>query len=147
MIELLASNTSHHQPPRASDIQLDLDWGSQLHKIKAIPANFEKNPELTLLLSSTGALVGKTVAGKTAGMVSAKVMAGSSTKVLAGKLSAPFVTKAMAAGSGALAGTLAGPFGTIMGAGIGIGIDYTVNINLFNFFEDLKLDFCVWFCR
>jgi len=144
MVDLLAANTSHLQPPRAKDIQLDLDWASQLHKIKAIPANFEKNPELTLLLSSGGALVGKTMAGKTAGMASAKVMAGSSTKVLAGKLSSPFVTKAMAAGSGALAGTLAGPFGTIMGASIGIGIDYTVNagielINREEFVRDVDL--------
>jgi len=122
MSKLLASQTSHLQQPQAKDIRLDLDWSSQLHKIKSVPVNFEKNPELTLALSSGGALIGKTLASKGASLAT--------TKALAGKLTAPFVSKAVAAGGGALAGSVAGPVGTVMGATIGIGIDYTVNAGI-----------------
>jgi len=136
MTNLLDSQTNHMQQPQAGDIKLNLDWSSQLHKIKTIPANFEKNPELTLALSSGGALVGKTLASKGASLAT--------TKALAGKLTAPFVSKAVAAGGGALAGSVAGPIGTIMGATIGIGIDYTVNagielIKREEFIKDVKL--------
>ena len=34
----------------------------------------------------------------------------------------------MTAGGGALAGSLAGPLGTVAGAALGIGIDYTVSV-------------------
>jgi len=122
MTNLLASQTNHLKQPQAADIRLNLDWSSQLHKIKAVPANFEKNPELTLALSSGGALIGKTLASKGASLAT--------TKALAGKLTAPFVSKAVAAGGGAMAGSVAGPVGTIMGATIGIGIDYTVNAGI-----------------
>eukprot|EP00090_Calanus_glacialis_P012890 TRINITY_DN2151_c0_g1_i1.p1 TRINITY_DN2151_c0_g1~~TRINITY_DN2151_c0_g1_i1.p1 ORF type:complete len:450 (+),score=96.65 TRINITY_DN2151_c0_g1_i1:105-1454(+) len=122
MSNLLASQTSHMKQPQANDIRLSLDWGSQLHKIKSVPVNFEKNPELTLALSSGGALIGKTLASKGASLAT--------TKALAGKLTAPFVSKAVAAGGGALAGSVAGPLGTVLGATIGIGIDYTVNAGI-----------------
>jgi len=122
MKEMLSSHTSHLQQPQAADIKLNLDWGSQLHKIKTVPVNFEKNPELTLALSSGGAIIGKTLASKGASLAT--------TKALAGKLTAPFVSKAVAAGSGAVAGTIAGPVGTVLGATIGLGIDYTVNAGI-----------------
>jgi len=122
MGKLLASQTSHLLQPQSKDVRLDLDWSSQLHKIKSVPVNFEKNPELTLALSSGGALIGKTLASKGASLAT--------TKALAGKLTAPFVSKAIAAGGGALAGSVAGPVGTVMGATIGIGIDYTVNAGI-----------------
>jgi len=122
MSTLLASQTSHMKQPQANDIRLSLDWGSQLHKIKSVPVNFEKNPELTLALSSGGALIGKTLASKGASLAT--------TKALAGKLTAPFVSKAVAAGGGAVAGSVAGPLGTVLGATIGIGIDYTVNAGI-----------------
>jgi len=122
MSKLLASQTSHMKQPQAKDIRLNLDWSSQLHKIKSVPVNFEKNPELTLALSSGGALIGKTLASKGASLAT--------TKVLAGKLTAPFVSKAVAAGGGAMAGSVAGPLGTVMGATIGLGIDFTVNAGI-----------------
>jgi hypothetical protein len=122
MAELVASETSHLDPPSSSDIRLELDWASQLHKIKAVPANFEKSPELTLLLSTAGAAVGKSLATKGVAMGSAKAMAG--------KLTAPFVTKVVAAGGGAAVGSLAGPIGTAGGVMLGLGIDYTVNAGI-----------------
>merc|ERR1712098_548324 len=122
MSELVDSETTHIKQPQAADVKLSLDWSSQMHKIKSVPVNFEKNPELTLALSSGGAIVGKTLASKGASMAT--------TKVFAGKLSAPFVSKAIAAGGGAVAGSVAGPVGTVMGATIGIGIDYTVNAGI-----------------
>jgi len=122
MIELLASETNHLEPPQANDIKLNLDWSSQLHKIKTIPANFEKNPELSLLLSTAGAVVGKSLASKGVGLASAKV--------LAGKLGAPFVSKAVAAGGGAVVGSMAGPLGTLFGATLGLGIDYSVDLGV-----------------
>jgi len=122
MSELVDSQTTHIQQPQAGDVSLSLDWRSQIHKIKAVPANFEKNPELTLALSSGGAIIGKTLAGKGASMAT--------TKALAGKLSAPFVSKVVAASGGAVAGTVAGPLGTVLGASLGLGIDYSVNAGI-----------------
>lgn len=119
MADLLASETSHLDPPNSSDIRLSLDWSSQLHKIKTVPANFEKNPEMSLILATAGAAIGKTLASKGVALGSAKVMAG--------KLSAPFVSKVVAAGGGAAAGSVAGPLGTIGGALLGLGVDYGVN--------------------
>lgn len=122
MAELLNNETSHLEPPRATDIKLSLDWASQLHKIKTVPANFEKSPELTLILSTAGAAVGKSLASKGVAI--------GTTKALAGKLTAPFVTKVATAGGGALAGSVAGPVGTLGGAFLGLGIDYTVNAGI-----------------
>jgi len=119
MLDLLTTETSHLEPPRARDIKLSLDWASQLHKIKTVPANFEKSPELTLLFSTAGAAVGKTLASKGAAI--------GTTKALAGKLTAPFVTKVVTAGGGAAVGSVAGPLGSIAGAMLGLGVDYTVN--------------------
>merc|ERR1711973_786820 len=81
-----------------------------------------KTPELTLALSSGGAILGKTLAGKGASLAT--------TKALAGKLSAPFVGKVVAAGGGAVAGSVAGPVGTVEGATLGLGIDYSVNAGI-----------------
>lgn len=122
MAELLASETSHLEPPQGSEIKLSLDWASQLHKIKTVPANFEKSPELTLLFSTAGAAVGKTLASKGVAL--------GTTKVMAGKLTAPFVTKVVAASGGAVAGSVAGPLGTVGGAMLGLGVDYTVNAGI-----------------
>lgn len=136
MIELLSHQTSHLEQPRAVDIKLSLDWASQLYKIKTVPASFEKHPELTLLLSSGGAIIGKAVASKAASLAT--------SKVLAGKLTAPFVSKAMATAGGAAAGSIAGPVGTAMGAAIGLGVDYLVNagielVNREELIKDVKL--------
>ena len=122
MSQLVATHTTHAKSPQKSDIKLSMDWSSQLHKIKSVPVNFEKSPELTLVLSSGGAVIGKTLASKGASLAT--------TKVLAGKLSAPFVTKVVAAGSGAVAGSVAGPLGTVLGATLGLGIDYGVNFGI-----------------
>ena len=123
MSELVDTHTTHVKQPGKTDVKLSLDWSSQMHKIKSVPVNFEKNPELTLALSSGGAIIGKTLASKGASMAT--------TKALAGKLSAPFVSKVVAAGGGAVAGTVAGPVGTVMGATLGLGIDYSVSIQYF----------------
>merc|ERR1719481_1066355 len=122
MLDLIANETNHLNQPQAEDVSLSLDWNSQLHKIKTIPANFEKNPEMTILLSSAGAVVVKTLASKGASIASAKV--------LAGKLGAPFVSKAMAAGGGAALGAVTGPLGSLIGATLGLGIDYSVNLGV-----------------
>merc|ERR1719367_320753 len=121
MSQLVATQTTHAKSPQKSDIKLSLDWSSQLHKIKSVPVNFEKSPELTLALSSGGAILGKTLASKGASLAT--------TKALAGKLSAPFVSK-VAAGGGAVAGSVAGPVGTVVGATLGLGIDYSVNAGI-----------------
>jgi len=122
LCELVDTNTTHVKPLQTADIKLSLDWSAQLHKIKSVPANFEKSPELTLALSSGGAILGKTLASKGVSLAT--------TKALAGKLSAPFVGKVVAAGGGAVAGSVAGPVGTVMGATLGLGIDYSVNAGI-----------------
>ena len=100
MIELLASETSHLDDPttnrkddkngEGSKVLLRLDWATQLHKIKNVPANFEKTPELTVALSAGGAVIGKTVGTAVAGKAAAGT-AGS--KIVGGKLASPFVAK------------------------------------------------------
>jgi len=89
MCELLDNETTHVKTPRTEDIKLSLDWASQLHKIKSVPVNFEKSPELSLALSGGGAILGKSLGSKGASLAT--------TKALAGKLSAPFVGKVVAA--------------------------------------------------
>ena len=118
MCELLDSETTHVKTPRTEDVKLSLDWASQLHKIKSVPVNFEKSPELSLALSGGGAILGKSLGSKGASLAT--------TKALAGKLSAPFVGKVVAAGGGAVAGSVAGPAGAVLGATLGLGIDYSV---------------------
>ena len=98
-MDLLASETNHLDDPtniKKSDndenasILLRLDWNSQLQKIKNVPANFEKTPELTVALSAGGAVLGKTVGTA----VASKAAAGTvGTKLVGGKLASPFVTK------------------------------------------------------
>ena len=49
----------------------------------------------------------------------------------------------MAAGTGGIVGSVAGPFGTLFGAAVGIGIDYTTNVgielmNRDEFLKDVK---------
>ena len=99
MLDLLASETNHLDDPtnRKSSkngentrVLLSLDWASQLQKIKNVPANFEKTPELTVALSAGGAIIGKTVGTAVAGKAAAGTVG---TKILGGKLASPFVTK------------------------------------------------------
>ena len=105
MIELLARETNHLDDPTTNrkngngnkngggedaKVLLRLDWATQLQKIKNVPANFEKTPELTVALSASGALIGKTVGTAVAGKAAAGT-AGS--KIVGGKLASPFVAK------------------------------------------------------
>ena len=50
----------------------------------------------------------------------------------------------VAAGAGGIVGSVAGPFGTLLGAALGIGIDYTTNVGIElmqrdEFVKDVKL--------
>ena len=99
LLKLLTSETDHIKDPTAKSpnaigddtkILVSLDWASQLQKIKNVPANFEKTPELTLALSTGGAILGKTVGTAVAGKAAAGTVV---TKILGGKLASPFVTK------------------------------------------------------
>ena len=94
LMELLASETSHLTDPTSNNgngkVVLNLDWACQLQKIKNVPANFEKKPELTVALSAGGAILGKTIGTAVAGKAAAGTVG---TKLLGGKLATPFVTK------------------------------------------------------
>ena len=94
LMNLLASETSHLVDPTSNNkndkVILSLDWASQLQKIKNVPSNFEKTPELTVALSAGGAILGKTIGTAVAGKAAAGTVG---TKVLGGKLASPFVTK------------------------------------------------------
>ena len=94
LMNLLASETSHLTDPTSSNnnekVILSLDWASQLQKIKNVPSNFEKTPELTVALSAGGAILGKTIGTAVGGKAAAGTVG---TKVLGGKLASPFVTK------------------------------------------------------
>ena len=96
MMELLASETSHLDDPTNrkhndnNSVLLHLDWASQLQKIKNVPANYEKTPELTVALSAGGAIIGKTLGSAVAGKAAAGTVG---TKIVGGKLASPFVAK------------------------------------------------------
>jgi len=74
-------------------------------------------------LTAGGAVTGKVIAG-TAGKTIVGKVAGTS---IFSKLAAPFVSKAVLAGTGGAIGSVGGPIGTIIGAVGGITIDYAIN--------------------
>eukprot|EP00299_Pterocystis_sp_00344_P012303 c5885_g1_i1.p1 GENE.c5885_g1_i1~~c5885_g1_i1.p1 ORF type:complete len:389 (+),score=76.54 c5885_g1_i1:35-1201(+) len=117
----LAEKTTHLEPITAQQVNVRLDWDSQVFKIRTISAHYEKTPEITLALSAGGALLGKAV-GAAGGKVAASAFLS--------KIAAPFVTKVVAPGVGMAAGSVVGPLGGIIGAGVGLGIDFTFNKGL-----------------
>eukprot|EP00439_Symbiodinium_sp_Y106_P073248 s74_g13.t1 len=135
LLRALAAQTTHLEAPAHDAVHLSLDWSSQLHKVKAVPAQFEKLPEplptdmpaywfrstaqsLGLLELSLALGVGGAVAAKAAGAsLSGKVAGVAASKALCGKFSAPFAAKAL--GSTAVAGLLAGPLGGAVGLAAG----------------------------
>lgn len=121
LLGALAAQTTHLEAPSHDAVQLNLDWSSQLHKVKAVPAQFEKLPELSLALG-----VGGAVAAKAAGASLTGKMAGvAASKALCGKFSAPFAAKAL--GGTAAAGLLAGPLGGAVGLAAGVGADVALH--------------------
>ena len=98
MMDLLASETNHLDDPinrknnanEKDRVVLHLDWATQLQKIKNVPANYEKTPELTVALSAGGAILGKTLGTAVAGKAAAGTVG---TKIVGGKLASPFVAK------------------------------------------------------
>mmetsp|Transcript_45642 Transcript_45642/g.85209 ORF Transcript_45642/g.85209 Transcript_45642/m.85209 type:complete len:227 (+) Transcript_45642:2-682(+) len=117
----LAKQTTHLEEPKQDGIHLSLDWSAQLHKVKAVPAQFDKMPELSLALGLGGA-----AAAKAAGASLGSKMAGAAlSKTFLGKLSAPFAAKAL--GTSAAAGLLAGPVGGVVGLAAGVGADWALH--------------------
>lgn len=128
LAKLLLTETTHLEPPAGSEVKLSLDWAAQLHKIKTVPATYEKAPEMTLVLSAGGAVVGKAAGAAVGSKVAAGTLGGKvAAKTFAGKLSAPFLTKVLAGGTGMFAGAAGGPLGALVGAALGVGIDWSVN--------------------
>ena len=124
--------TTHLEIPAIENAEMVLDWESQFNKINM--ADYEKGPKgaaLGATLIAGGAAIGKTVGGsvatKTMAGTAGKAMAATASKGLLAKLSAPFVSKAVLAGTGGAIGTLGGPLGTALGAISGLGVDYALN--------------------
>ncbi|MBE9561854.1 MAG: hypothetical protein IMF12_03175, partial [Proteobacteria bacterium] len=116
--------TTHLETPSTSKSELVLDWDSQFNKMNM--AEYEKGPEGAVLgatLAAGGAVTGKAVAGAAGKTVVGKA---ASTGIFS-KLAAPFVSKAMLAGTGTVIGSVGGPIGAIIGAVGGISIDYAIN--------------------
>ncbi|MDM8565476.1 hypothetical protein QUF74_07470 [Candidatus Halobeggiatoa sp. HSG11] len=116
--------TTHLETPSTSESALILDWDSQFNKMNM--AEYEKGPKGAMLgaaLAAGGAVSGKVVAG-TAGKA---VIGKAASAGIFSKLAAPFVSKAVLAGTGGAIGSLGGPIGTIIGAVGGISIDYAIN--------------------
>jgi hypothetical protein len=119
--------TDHLDMPVTDNTVLTLDWKSQMQKFNI--AEYEKGPKQAVVsgaLVAGGAIAVKTLGAATAGK-GATVITGAASKGIFAKLSAPFVSKAVLAGAGGAAGTLAGPVGTVVGALGGLGIDYLIN--------------------
>ena len=122
-----------HAAPQASAPAAELDWGSQIAKLRL--STHERGDVVeaarTGLLATGGAVVGS----KAATVVAAKAVSGKAVAAageqLALKLASPFVSKALTAGAsavgGAAAGALAGPVGAAVGLGVGVVADYAVN--------------------
>ena len=120
----VAKYTTHLETPATSSSQLVLDWDSQFNKMNM--AEYEKGTKDAVLgatLAAGGAVTGKVVAGAAGKTVIGKV---ASTGIFA-KLAAPFVSKAVLAGTGGAIGSLGGPIGAIIGAVGGISIDIIIN--------------------
>jgi hypothetical protein len=120
--------TTHLEVPATENTELVLDWESQFNKMNI--AEYEKGPQgaaLGAALAAGGAASGKAVAGAASKGVASKAIAGAATKSVFAKLSAPFVSKAVLVGAGGAVGSLAGPFGTIIGAVGGLGVDFAIN--------------------
>ena len=121
--------TAYANPPRLDQVDVDIDWTTQLQKVRHIPLAFERRPEMSVAIVGASAAAGKAAGG------AATVAA---VKALSAKLAAPFATKAAAstlakaatagaAGGAALAGPAGSMAGAAAGAAIGLGIDITVN--------------------
>ncbi len=123
----ISKYTNHLDMPVTDNTVLTLDWKSQMQKFNI--AEYEKGPKEAVVsgaLVAGGAIAVKTLGAATAGK-GATVITSAASKGIFAKLSAPFVSKAILAGAGGAAGTLAGPVGTIVGALGGLGIDYLIN--------------------
>jgi chloramphenicol O-acetyltransferase len=120
--------TTHLDRPSTENTVLSLDWDSQFNKINM--AEYEKGPKgaaMGAALAAGGASTGKIVAGALGKGVAETAVAGAASKSIFAKLSAPFVSKAILAGTGGAVGTLGGPIGTAIGLLGGLGIDYAIN--------------------
>ncbi|HAI69312.1 MAG TPA: hypothetical protein DCM38_07750 [Gammaproteobacteria bacterium] len=120
--------TTHLNTPSTENTVLSLDWDSQFNKINM--AEYEKGPKgaaMGAALAAGGAATGKVVAGALGKGVAETAIAGAASKGIFAKLSAPFVSKAVLAGTGGAVGTLGGPIGTAIGLLGGLGIDYVIN--------------------
>ena len=124
-----AEATAYANAPRLDQVDVDIDWTTQLQKVRHIPLTFERHPEMSVAIVGAGAAAGKAAGG------AATVAA---VKALSAKLAAPFATKAAAstlakaatagaAGGAALAGPAGSMAGAAAGAAIGLGVDMTVN--------------------
>lgn len=119
IVHNLAEHTTHLAKPRADAVHFRMDWPAQLHKIKAVSAQFEKMPEMSLVLGVGGGLAAK--AATTA--ASGKLASAAAGKLCGGKLVAPFVKAASA-------GLLAGPAGAVAGGVAGVGLDMALSKGL-----------------
>ena len=119
-------------PPQSTDVTVAVDWTTQLQKVQHVHVQYEKFPERTVALLTTG-----TVAGKVAGAAAI----GGAIKAMMVKLSSPFATKAAASAIGGKAvagaatgatmgGPLGGAIGAVTGAAVGVGVDIGVNKGL-----------------
>eukprot|EP01134_Creolimax_fragrantissima_P001463 CFRG1463T1 len=134
----LEGETSHTEPKTVQDVNMRIDWATQLNKVNSVVASHEKGPEgagLGMALTLGGATMGKAVAiGGVKGVGiggMGKVGGAAAAKGFLAKISAPFVGKSLtaggAAGGAAAMGMLAGPIGGVIGALAGLGADYSIN--------------------
>ncbi len=128
----VAKYTTHLETPSTIGSELILDWNSQFNKINM--AEYEKGPKGAVLgaaLAASGAVTGKIAAGTAGKVIASQAATGVAGKVMTTgiftKLAAPFVSKAVLAGTGGAIGSLGGPLGTIIGAVGGISLDYAIN--------------------
>ena len=146
----VSTNTSHLNNLNENQIEMEIDWASQFHKVSM--AGYEKGTGGAVVgaaLTIGGAFTGKAIGGAIGKAFVGKVIASSAGKSLIAKLSAPFVSKGVSvagsAAAGGSAGTaVGGPVGTVVGAGVGVLVDYAINegvelVNRDTFEQDTRL--------
>lgn len=131
--DFVGRKTTHTMPPDAEGKAAELDWESQVRKLRLTTHERGNVFEAARagMLTTTGAVLGPKIATAAAAKAATGKAIVAAGEQMALKFAAPFVAKALSAGASAAGaaavGSVAGPVGTAVGVGVGVAVDYAVN--------------------
>lgn len=126
--QVFVKQRTTHLDTSGENSRLVVDWESQFNKLSV--GEFEKgSPDAVrgALITLGGGIAGKAIGSAVGKGIAAKALASAASKGVFAKMASPFVSKALLAAGGGIAGIAAGPVGTAVGIGVGLGIDYYIN--------------------